>query len=469
LNVDTANGDMRRFPKNRLRQVRFAAASVAIALGAAIFACGGGPGAPPGAVHVLTTDGDVNPVMERYLDRGIDAAEDEQAEAVVIRLDTPGGLLSSTDDIDKRILSAEVPVVVYVWPPGGRAASAGTFITLAANIGAMAPNTRIGAATPIDSSGEDIEGDLGNKVENDAVANIRGLAERRGHNADWAEEAVREARSSDANEALELNVIDFVADDLDDLLDQIDGEEAELGSGQRVTLATTDADVVYNNTNFIEDFLNIIADPNIAFILLSLGSLALFIEIINPGAIFPGVFGVISLLIGFFALSVLPFNWAGVALILFAFILFGLEIFVTSGGVLGIGGVVSLILGGLLLTSDNPPEFGGDVQVSRWLVFGLAATLGGLVLFVFVNIVRIRNLPVHVGMETMVGRPATVRTALDPSGYVFIDGEYWAADSEGGQEIQSGERVVITEVKGLRLKVKRGETEGDENGAGTSA
>lgn len=458
---------MRRVAKKRLRQLRFASAIAAIALGGVIFACAGGPDAQPGAVHVLTTDGDVNPVMERYFDRGIDAAEDEDAAAVVIRLDTPGGLLSSTDDIDKRILSAEVPVIVYVWPPGGRAASAGTFITLAANIGAMAPNTRIGAATPISSGGEDIGGDLENKVTNDAVANIRGLAERRGHNADWAEEAVRDARSSGAAEALELNVIDYIADDLDDLLAQVDGEEVELGSGAMVTLSTADAPVVFNNTNFIEDFLDVIANPNIAFILLSLGSLALFIEILNPGAIFPGVFGVISLLLGFFALSVLPFNWVGVALILFAFILFGLELFVTSGGVLGIGGVVSLILGGLLLMSDNPPEFGADFEVSKWVVYGLAATLGTMVLFVFANIVRIRKLPAQIGVETMVGRLATVRTALDPSGFVFLDGEYWTADSEGGDEIQSGERVVVIEVKGLRLKVRR-EPEGEGTDAGTA-
>lgn len=463
---------MRRVTKKRLRQVRFAAAIAAIALGAAIFACAGGPDAEPGSVHVLTTNGDVNPVMERYFARGIDAAENEDAAALVIRLDTPGGLLSSTDDIDKRILAAEVPVIVYVWPPGGRAASAGTFITLAANIGAMAPNTRIGAATPISSGGGDIEGDLGNKVTNDAVANIRGLAERRGHNADWAEEAVREARSSEAKEALDLNVVDYIADDIDDLLAQIDGEEVELGSGAMVTLETAEAPVVYNNTNFIEDFLNVIANPNIAFILLSLGSLALFIEVIHPGAIFPGVFGVISLLIGFFALSVLPFNWVGVALILFAFILFGLELFVTSGGVLGIGGVVALVLGGLLLTSDNPPEFGSSFEVSKWVVYGLAATLGGMVLFVFANIVRIRRLPAQTGVEWMVGKPAMVRTALDPSGFVFINGEYWTADSEGGDEIESGQRVVVTEVKGLRLKVKRdpdGQApEGEGNDAGTT-
>lgn len=458
---------MRQFTKKRLR---FAAAVVAIALGGTIFACAGGPDAAPGAVHVLTADGTVNPVMDRYLDRGIDAAEDEQAEAVVIRLDTPGGLLSSTEDIQRRILNAEVPVVVHVWPSGGRAASAGTFITYASHVAAMSPSTRIGAATPVGSGGEDIEGDLGNKVVNDAVANIRGLAEERGRNADWAEDAVREGISANANEALELNVIEYVAQDVDDLLDQIDGRQVELRNGDTVTLATAEAAVVFNDTNFIEDFLNIIADPNIAFILLSLGSLALFIEILNPGGIFPGVFGVIALIIGFLALSVLPFDWAGVALIFFAFVLFGLEIFVTSGGVLGIGGVVSLILGGLILGQSNPPEFGGDVHVSPWLVYGLAATLGAMVLFVLGSIIRIRKMPVAVGVETMIGSMGVVRTALDPSGYVHIRGENWAADSETGQDIQSGERVKVVEVKGLRLKVQKVEPEGEEDdSAGTTA
>ena len=346
------------------RRIRFALAGLLFLASLGIFACGGGPDAEPGSTHVLTADGTVNPVMDRYIDRGIDAAEEEEAGAVVIRLDTPGGLVSSTEEIDKRIIDAKVPVIVYVWPQGGRAASAGTFITYASHVAAMAPGTEIGAATPIDASGGDIEGDLGNKVKEDAAAKIRALAELRGRNAEFAEAAVFEGKSVTATEALELGVIEFVAEDLDDLLAQVDGQKVALASGE-VTLATADSRVVYNNTNFIEDFLNIIANPNIAFLLLSLGSLGIFIELVNPGTIFAGVFGVISLLLGFFALSVLPFNWAGVALILFAFILFGLELFITSHGILGIGGAIALVLGGLILTSDNPPEF----QVSRWLVF----------------------------------------------------------------------------------------------------
>ena len=437
------------------RSLRLTIALVFLILGVAGFACGGGPGAPPDAVHVLTADGVVGPVMERYLDRGIDAAEDEQGEAVVIRLDTPGGLISSMNGIVKRILSSEVPVIVYVSPQGGQAASAGTFITMAAHVAAMAPATRLGAATPVGSGGEEIQGPLGDKVTNDAAAQIKALAELRGRNQEWAESAVRDAVSANATEALALNVVDLVANDLDELLNSVDGRDITLYSDREVTLQTADAEVVFNNMSFVERFLDVIADPNISLLLLSLGSLAIFIEIVNPGVIFPGVFGVIALILGFFSLSVLPFNWAGVALIIFAFVLFGLEIFVPSGGILGGGGVVALILGGLLLTSGNPPEF----QVSRWLLFGLAAAMGAIVIFVLVNIMRIRMMPAQVGIETFVGHEAVVRSTLDPQGFVFLDGERWTAESEEGT-IQEGERVVITEVHGLRLKVRKQEPEG---------
>jgi membrane-bound serine protease (ClpP class) len=431
------------------RRIRFALAALLFLASLTIFACAGGPDAPPGATHVLTADGTVNPVMHRYIDRGISAAESDQAGAVVIQLDTPGGLSTSMDDIIKRIIDSKVPVIVYVWPAGGRAASAGTYIAYASHIAAMAPATSIGSATPIDASGGDIEGDLGNKVKGDAVAKIRGLAELRGRNAEWGERAVLEGISAYTDEAVADNIVDIEADDLDDLLAKIDGQKVALASGE-ATLATADSQIVYNNTNFIEDFLNIIADPNIAFLLLSLGSLGIFIELMNPGTIFPGTFGVISLLVGFFALSVLPFNWAGVALILFAFILFGLELFITSHGILGISGAIALVLGGLILTSDNPPEF----QVSRWLVFGLAAFLASFSIFIAINLMRIRRMPAQMGVETIVGRKAVARSALAPAGFVFLDGEYWAAEAEDG-EIKPGENVIVTAIKGLRLTVRK--------------
>jgi membrane-bound serine protease (ClpP class) len=319
----------------------------------------------------------------------------------------------------------------------------------------MAPGTVIGSATPIDASGGDIEGDLGNKVKGNAVAKIREYAALRGRNADWGEQAVLEGISASAGDAVDLGVVDLQASNLEELLDEVDGQEVTLGDNRRVELTTADAALVYNDTNFIEEFLAIIADPNIAFLLLSFGSLGIFVEFLHPGAIFPGVFGVICLLFGFFALSVLPFNWAGVALILFAFLLFALEMFITSHGILGIGGIIALVLGGLLLTSDNPPGF----KVSPVLVIGLAAVLAAFVIFVFANILRIRHLPAQIGVETLVGKPAVARSPLNPKGFVLVEGEYWSAESEGG-EITEGERVVITGMDGLKLKVRKQESEG---------
>ena len=414
-----------------------------------------GPGGEPGAVHILTTNGEVNPVMERYIDRGIDNAEDNQASAVVIRLDTPGGLVTSMEDIVQRILAADVPVIVYVWPPGGKAASAGTFITMASHVAAMAPSTRIGAAHPVGAGGEDIEGNLGDKVTNDAVALIKSIAHQRGRNEQWAEDAVRKSVSVFQDEAVQLNVVDLVANDLPSLLAAVDGRTVQLPQRETV-LATNNAPLVYNDMNVIERFLDIISDPNITFLLLSLGSLALIYEFVAPGHIFPGVFGAIAVIIAFFSLSVLPFNWAGLALILVAFVLFVLELFVTSHGILGIGGVVALILGGILLTSGNPPEF----QVSKWLIYSLAAGIGAFFLFVVTSIIRVRLQPALV-TTTLVGRQAVARSPLDPTGMVFLNGEYWSATAEEGR-VEPGERVVVTGMDGLRLIVSK--TKGVDDG-----
>lgn len=429
---------------------RLALLVVALALLAA--ACGG-PGGPEGAVHVLKADGDVNPVMARYIDRGINQAEDANAVAVVIELDTPGGLMTSMEDIVKRIEEDRIPVIVYVSPKGAKAASAGTFITMAANIAAMAPSTRIGAASPVGAGGEDIEGTMGKKVTEDAVAYAKSIANYRGRNAEWAEQAVREAVSATETEAVDLNVVDLVANDLPSLLEAVDGREVQLVD-RTVTLTTKEAleqdKIVHNNMNFAERFLDIISDPNIAFLLLSLGSIAIFFAIINPDQIISGVFGAIALIIAFFSLSVLPFNWAGVILIFLAFALLIAEIFVTSGGILAIGGVVALVLGGLLLTWGNPPEF----QVNRWLIYGMAAAAGAFFLFVVTSIIRIRRQPVVVGSHTLIGRRGVARSPLDPSGMVFVDGEYWSATLEDGSA-EEGEEVVVTAVEGLKLMVRK--------------
>lgn len=420
-------------------------------------ACGQGPDAPPGSVHVLRATGTVGPIMSRYIDRGLDHAEATRATAVVIELDTPGGLSSSMDEIVKRILAARVPVIVYVWPPGGRAASAGTFITMAAHVAAMAPGTSIGAATPVQIGGGETDETLRDKATNDAAARIRDIAVARGRNADWAEAAVRQAASAGAEEALRLNVIEYVAPSLTSLLQQVNGRQVSLADGSTVTLRTLEAQVVRNGLSPAERFLNVIGDPNIALLLISLGTLALLFELVNPGAIFPGVFGLIALIFGFFSLSVIPFNWAGLALVVAALALFVLEVFVTSHGILAAGGITSLVLGALLLTTGNPDFAGPGLEVNRWLISGLAAGLGVFFTFVAINVVRARRLPVTIGPESIVGRRAVVRSPLNPRGFVLLNGEYWQAESEEG-EIQPGEVVVVTQRQGLHLKVRRAST-----------
>lgn len=406
-----------------------------------------------GAVHVLTYDGNVDPVMERYIDRGIDEAEDTDARAVLLRLDTPGGLVTSMEDIVKRINASEVPVIVYVWPSGGHAASAGTFITLAGHVAAMAPSTRIGAASPVTGSGEDLDSTLEEKVTEDLAALISGIAEERGRNAEWAERAVREAVSASSREAVRLRVVDFEANTLESVLEQSEGRTVRVGEEHRtVTLRVRDAPVVYNGRTFVERFLALISDPNIAFLLLSLGALALVFEFVVPGHIFPGVFGAIALLLAFFALGTLPVNWAGVALIALAFVLFVAEVYVAGFGVLGIGGIVSLILGGLILTSTNNPEF----QVNRWLLIGLSLVIGAFFLSAVGALIRTRRAPATMGAQALIGRVAVARTPLNPEGLVFLEGARWRARAEEGP-IGEGQRVTITRVEGLKLTVRKAE------------
>jgi membrane-bound serine protease (ClpP class) len=406
------------------------------------------------AVHVVTIDGEINPVMAGYVKSAIGAAEDSDAAAVVLRLDTPGGLDTSMRDIVQRIESSKVPVITYVWPPGARAASAGTFITLAGNVAAMAPNTAIGAAHPVGTGGQDIQGTLGDKVTNDAAAYITGIAKLRGRNASWAESAVRQSVSADEQEAVQLNVVDLLAPDLPSLLAAVDGRSVELLSGP-TTLHVANAPIVENNMTVVQRFFLILSDPNIAFILLSLGLAAIAIEMLHPGFILPGVVGAISLLLAFFSLGTLPVNWAGVLLILLAFALFIAELLVQGFGALGVGGIVALILGGLLLTSTSNPEF----QVSRWLIYGWAVVIGVFFLMVMSTILRMRRQLAKTGVETLVGRVAVARSPLEPSGQVFLQGERWQATVEDGP-VPVGERVIVTGVHGLRLTVRRAPGEG---------
>jgi membrane-bound serine protease (ClpP class) len=375
---------------------------------------------------------------------------------VVLRLDTPGGFDSSMRDIIKRMQASSVPVIVYVAPSGGRAASAGTFITMAGHVAAMAPGTTIGAASPIDSSGKDIEGTLGRKVMNDAVAYIRALATQHGRNADWAEKAVRDAVAVSQDEAVKLHVVDFEATSLDGLLKQSDGRQVDVaqpgGGTASVTMRTAGAPIYDNDRTFFEEILYRLADPNIAFLLLSLGGLALLIELFHPTFI-GAIIGITSLIFAYFALGAIEANWAGAALVLFGIILLGMEAFIVSHGVLGVGGIIALALGGLILTSGS--ETG--VSVSRWLIVAMVAFAVAWVFLFLTALLKLR----HMSRErptraSMVGEHGVARTSLDPRGVVLIEGERWDATIEADDEpIEPDTRVVVTAVSGLRLKVRR--------------
>jgi membrane-bound serine protease (ClpP class) len=401
-----------------------------------------------GEVLVLSADGVVNPVMVRYLDRGIDAGERRGAAAVLIELDTPGGLGTSMRDIVQRIQAARVPVIVYVAPEGAQAASAGTFITLAAPVAAMAPGTNIGAASPVDVSGKDIEGTLGNKATNDAAAFIRSIAEQRGRNADWAEQAVRAAAAVSASDAVRLNVVDMVAPSRWELLRAVDGR-AVATAGGAVTLRTADAPVREARPSLAEDILNLLSDPNIAFLLLSIGGLALLFELLHPGAIVPGIVGALSLVLAFFALGTLPANWAALILVGLAFAFFTAEVLVSGFGLFAAAGAVSLALGGLFLVDGGGPL----PAVSLWLIAGVTIGIALFFALIVASLRRVRTRPrAHFGVAGLIGRQAVAVSPLDPDGYVLLDGERWAAHAVGAR-VRPGERVVITEVRGLHLRV----------------
>jgi len=403
-------------------------------------------------VEVVEVDGTITPVMAGYIGRAIDRAGRDGNAALVLRVDTPGGLSSAMDDIINDILRSQVPVVVYVSPGGSRAASAGVYITYAAHVAAMAPGTRIGSASPIFLSGDGTasEGNetLARKVTNDAVSQIKNLATLRGRNAEWGERAVRDAVNVTADEARSLGVIDLIAPDLPSLLDQIDGRTVRLETGP-VTLQTRGATIDTRGMGWAEQFLQLLADPTIAYILLSLGSLGLFLELSNPGAILPGVVGGLFLLLALYSLGTIPVNWTGVLLIGFAFLLFAVDLVVPSFGSLTIGGVISFVLGSYLLVRDSPPGY--DLATS--VIWTITALLVGFFLFLGAAVLRARLRRPATGREGLVGRSGTVRRALAPQGTVFAAGELWQATGDGA-ELPVGATVIVTGVEGLRLRVR---------------
>jgi len=341
-----------------------------------------------GAVHIIKVDGTVGPIMERYIDRTLGDAEDSNARAAVLVLDTPGGFTESMRDIVQRIERADVPVIVYVYPLGSRAASAGTFITMAGHVAAMAPNTSIGAASAINSDGSDIEGALGRKVENDAVAFIRGIAELRGRNADWAEAAVRDAVAVNQTEAVELNVVDFVANDIDDLLEQAEGREFELKPGLQATLTgLTTAERVDVEMTLWEHILDFLADPTIASLLISLGFLGLIIELSAPGLIVPGVGGAISMILGFLGFGLLPVDVVGLILIGIGLALISAELFL-PGGVLGALGGIALVVGAIIAFRDTPSE----LRPPMWLAIACVAIVAAVAVSIMMLMRHVANI-----------------------------------------------------------------------------
>ena len=404
-------------------------------------------------VDVLTVKGTINPVLTDYISRGIEQAEETGASAVIIQMDTPGGLDTAMRDIIQSIINARVPVVVYVSPAGARAASAGAYITLSAHVAVMAPNTAIGAATPVALGGDgeaQMSEEMKHKIINDAIAYIKDLASRHGRNAEWAEKAVRDGVSATSQEALQLNVVDMVVSDLDTLLSQLDGRQVTLIDGREVILDTQDATINHVKMKLIEDFLYTIADPNIAYLLLSLAMLGIMVEIFNPGLIFPGVVGAISLLLAFFSLGVLPVNWAGVLLIALAFGLFIGEVLTTTFGLFTAGGIVSLVIGSLILFKGASPLF----QVDLWLIAAVTIVIAAVFAFVINRAIHAHRKQAATGREELIGKRAIVKVALDPEGTVFYKGELWSAISEK-DSIEPGEEVIITAIDGLILHVAR--------------
>ncbi|MBI2165709.1 MAG: nodulation protein NfeD [Chloroflexi bacterium] len=415
-----------------------------------------GAGMAQGQRHILymEVDGLITPVTQKYVVRGLERAEHQGASLVVIRLDTPGGLLDATRAIVEGLLNSPVPTVVFVGPKGARAASAGTFITAAANVAAMAPGTNIGAATPVGGGGEDLPKTLASKATEDAAALIRSVAQVRGRNGQKLEDTVRKASSFTAQEAVELNVADLVAQDLPDLLRQLNGRIVSTPRGD-VTIDTVGVEVRSLDMSMVERLLDFLSSPNIVFLLFSLGSLALLVEIAVPGHIVPGVVGAMLLILAFLAAGNLSVNWAGVALILLAMVLLFLELFVAGFGALGIGAVVSLILGGFLLFfhSGSPSPTMPRIGVSLWLLLPTAAILVGGGGWVLSTMVRSRKAPSGSHASPVLGATGYVVSELSPRGTVQVASELWSAVSEDGVAVAPGQMVQVTKVEGALLTV----------------
>ena len=413
--------------------------------------------APHGVV--VEIDEVIQPSTARFLNRVVNDAEENGARFVVIRLDTPGGLYDSTRDIVETILESTVPVIVYVSPSGAQAASAGTFIATAGHITAMANGTNIGAASPVDQSGGPLPEPLGSKATNDAAAFLRSIAVERGLNADALNDTVTKALAYSASEALDKNVIDLVAKDLEQLLSTVDGQSVNL-LGDPYVIETAGIELRTVDKTVLERFLAIISNPNVAFLLLVVGTIGLFIEFLAPGLFAPGIIGGLCLVMAFVAFGNLPVNWVGLALIAFALVLIFAELQSPGVSFFGAGGVVSFVLGSVLLFGGFTP---GPIEtpsfrVNYWLIGGITVTLSGFLLFVVRDILMAQKIEERqatkgITTATLVGTTGVVSAELAPLGMVFVSGEEWGAVSDTGDAIEEGAEVVVTDVEGLTLKV----------------
>jgi membrane-bound serine protease (ClpP class) len=398
-------------------------------------------------ITIIKVEGIVNPVMSEFISKSIDDAVAEDSEVLVIELDTPGGLDTSMRSIVKKFNSSDVPLAVYVSPGGARAASAGVFITMAAHIAAMAPGTNIGAAHPVGLGGN-MDETMAEKAVNDASAYIKSIAEQRGRNAEWAEKAVRESVSITETEALKQNVIDYIAQDTKSLLEKIDKQTVDTSLGKR-TIKTAGIKIVYKDLSFRHKVLNIISNPNVAYLLMLLGFYGIFFELTNPGTIFPGVIGAISLILAFYSFQTLPVNYAGLLLILLAIVLFILEIKVTSYGLLSIGGIVSMSIGSIMLF-DSPLPF---LRISYSVIVPSIIITMLLFIITISLVVKAHRRKPETGYEELIGMEGEARTDVHNEGQVFVHGEIWEAWSD--EPVKARSIITVELVKGLKLKVRQ--------------